>query len=89
MRIYHECEDRIEQSVPRIAVWHHEACRVMTNGDPEGRNFLSYHHPNNGFNFVLTTVLFFYLSIYLFYNTLPEVPGYAKMKFHMTLLRSW
>ena len=23
-----------EKSVPRIAVWHHEACRVMTNGDP-------------------------------------------------------
>ena len=28
-------EGRIEKSVPRIAVWHHEACRVMTNGDPE------------------------------------------------------
>ena len=41
IRIYHECEGRIEKSVPRIAVWHHEACRVMTNGDPEGRIFLS------------------------------------------------
>ena len=36
MRIYHECEGRIEKSILRIAVWHHEACRVMTNGDPEG-----------------------------------------------------
>ena len=29
------CGCRIEKSVPRFAVWHHEACRVMTNGDPE------------------------------------------------------
>ena len=35
IRIYRECEGMIEKSVPRIAVWHHEACRVMTNGDPE------------------------------------------------------
>ena len=35
----HECDGRIEKSVPRIAVWHHEASRVMTNGDPEGRIF--------------------------------------------------
>ena len=34
IRIYHECEGRIEKSVPRIAVWLHKACRVMTNGDP-------------------------------------------------------
>ena len=26
IRIYHECEGRIEKSVQRIAVWHHEAC---------------------------------------------------------------
>ena len=45
--IHHECEGRIEKSVPRIAVWHHEACRVMTNGDPEGRIVLSYPHTNN------------------------------------------
>ena len=34
----HECEDGIEKSVPRITVWHHEACRVMTNGVHEGQN---------------------------------------------------
>ena len=33
IRIYHDCEGRIEKSVSRIAVWHHEACQVMTNGD--------------------------------------------------------
>ena len=31
--IYHECEGWIDQFFPMIAVWHHEACRVMTNGD--------------------------------------------------------
>ena len=54
--IDHECEGRIEKSVPRIAVTHHEACRVMTNGDHEGWIFLSYPNTNNGFFFLLTTV---------------------------------
>ena len=35
IRIDHECEDWIERSVPRITDWHHEACCVMQNGDPE------------------------------------------------------
>ena len=61
IRIYHECEGRIEKSIPRIAVWHLEACRVMTNCDREGQIFLSYPHTNNGFFFLLTTVF-----IYLF-----------------------
>ena len=74
IRIYHECEGRIEKSAPRIAVWHHETCRVMTNGDPEGGIFLSYPHTNNGFFFLLTTV-------FLFKNKLPEVPEYSKMQF--------
>ena len=39
IRIYHKSEERIEITAPRIAIWHHEACRVMTNGDPEGRIF--------------------------------------------------
>ena len=59
IRIYHECEGRIEKFVSRIAIWHHEACRVMTNGDPEGQIFLSYPHTNNGFFFLLITVFFF------------------------------
>ena len=56
LRFYHECEGRIEKSLPRIAVWHHEACWVMTNGDPAGWIFLSYPHMNNLFFFLLTTV---------------------------------
>ena len=55
IRIYHECEGRIEKSVPRITPWHHEAIRLMTNGDPEGQIFQSYPH-TNGFFFLLTTV---------------------------------
>ena len=31
-----------QKPVPRIAVLHHEACRMMTNGGPEGQIFLSY-----------------------------------------------
>ena len=51
--ICHECEGGIEKSVPRITIWHHKACRVMTNGVPEGRIFLSHPHTNNGFLFLL------------------------------------
>ena len=58
IRIYHECEGRIEEFVPRFTIWHHEACRVMPNGDPEGQIFLSYPHKNNRFFFLLTTVFF-------------------------------
>ena len=47
IRIYHECEGRIEKSVLRITIWHHKAGRVMTNGDLEGQIFLSYPHTNN------------------------------------------
>ena len=72
MRIYLECEGRIEKSVPRIAVWHHEACRVMTNGDPQGRIFLFYSHPNNELFFLLTTrfhILFLRKGSQKFLNT--------------------
>ena len=49
IRIYHECEGRIEKSVPRITDWHHMACQVMTSGDREGRILLSHPHTKNGF----------------------------------------
>ena len=49
LRIYHECEGRIEKSVPRMTVWHHAASPGMTNADHEGRIFLSYPHTNNNF----------------------------------------
>ena len=37
IRIHHECEGGIEKSVPRINVWDHKVCRVMTNSDYEGQ----------------------------------------------------
>ena len=55
-RIYDECEDGIEKSIPTITIWHHEACRVMTNGDHEGWIFLS---PN------MIKRFFFLLTIYV------------------------
>ena len=64
IRIDHECEGRIEKSIPKIAVWHHEACQVMTNGDPEGQIFLSYPLRNNGFIFLLTTVFIYLLNLF-------------------------
>ena len=72
IRTYQECGGRIEKIVPRIAVWHHEACRVMTNGDPEGRIFLSYPHTNNGIFFLLITVfiIYFKISFQRYLNTL-------------------
>ena len=48
IRIHHECEGGIDKSVLRITDCHHEACRVMTNGDCEGQILLSHPHTNNG-----------------------------------------
>ena len=55
--IYHECEGGIEKSAPRITDWHHEACRVMTVGDREGRIFLSSPHTNYGFFLLAHTLI--------------------------------
>ena len=54
-------EGGIEKSVPRITDWQHEHCRVMTNGDREGKISLYHPHKNNGFLFLLTTK---YLILY-------------------------
>ena len=53
LRIHNECECGIEKSVLRITVWHHEACRVMTNVDREGRIVLSHPHTNTGLFFLV------------------------------------
>ena len=68
----------IEKSIPRIPVWHHKACRVMTKGDPEGQIFLSYPHRNNGFFFLLPTV---FRKMYLFINSFI----YFKISFKRSL----
>ena len=58
IKIDHECEGGVEKPVPSITVWRLEACRVMTNGDREGRIFLSQsililaHHYISHFHFL-------------------------------------
>ena len=45
---------------------------MITNGDPEGRDFLSHPHTNNG--------LFSLLTIkYLMLKMLPEVPEFPNL----------
>ena len=46
--IFHGCMVWIEKSVTRVTDRHHEACRLMTNSDPELQIFLStsYIHDN-------------------------------------------
>ena len=68
IRIYDECEGKIEKSVLRITVWHHEACRVMTNSDPEGQIFLTYPYTNYRFVFSLTTDFLLLLFFLLFFK---------------------
>ena len=82
--IYHEYEGGIEKSVPRITVWHHEVCRVMTNGDHEGRIFLTRIMDSLSCSPLDTA--FYVLKM------LPEVHEYAEMqhdnrsvKFHSLL----
>ena len=65
IRSYHECEGRIEKSVPRITIWIHKACRVMTNAVPGEQIFLSYPHTNIGLFFLLTNVFIYLTFIYL------------------------
>ena len=68
IRIFKECEGWIDKSVPRITVWHHEACRVMTNSDPEG----SHPHTNN------STAYLILAFIQCFYWFTLEAPCHAK-----------
>ena len=39
LTVYRECEGGIEKVITWITVWHHEAFRVMTNGDGEEQIF--------------------------------------------------
>ena len=82
IRIYHECEGGIEKSVPRITNWHHEACRVMTNGDREGLIFLSHPHTNNGFFFLLTAK---YLILY--WKNMKKASRKSWIRWHATWWR--
>ena len=81
MQDYHECEGGIEKLILRINIWHHEACRVMTKGDPEGQIFLSHQYKNNGFYFLLT-IKYCILSSN---KRLPEVSEYPEVRHDMMM----
>ena len=68
-------EGGIEKSVPRITDWHHEACRVMTISDCEGRIFLSHPHIHDRYFFLLTTkhLIFYWKDV----KRLPETPKFT------------
>ena len=65
-----ECKVGIEKSVPRITVWHHRPCRVMTNGGCQEQIFLSHPHTNNRFFFLLT--IKYHIFLFNFKKELPE-----------------
>ena len=52
--IFHGCMVWIEKSVTRVTDWHHEACRVMPNSDPEWQIFLSSPYTHNRYFFLHT-----------------------------------
>ena len=86
--IYNECDRWIEKSVTRITVWHHKACQVMIDVEPEGRILLCdskrssgriciYHpHTNNELFFLLAIK---YLILCLNKRLLVG-PEYAEMR---------
>ena len=78
IRIHLECEDGIEKSVSRITDWHHEACRVMPNGDREERIFLSHPHTNHGLFFLHYTN--FLILYWKNMKRLVENPEFGKMR---------
>ena len=52
--IFNGCDVRIENSVTRVTVRHHEAVRVMRNSYPEWRNFQFESNNHYEFSFLLT-----------------------------------
>ena len=56
IRIYNGSEGGIENSVPRITLWHYEACSMMTNGDPEGWIIRIYDECEDGIEKLIPTI---------------------------------
>ena len=69
IRVYHMCEAWIEKPIQRVTVWHHEACQMMTNGDPEwGFFFYSTLTQMVDFLIALHLISHFYFKINSFLN---------------------
>ena len=54
IRIYHEFVDRIDNSVPRVTAWHHEALPSDAKQRPEGQICLSCPRTHDRFFFLHT-----------------------------------
>ena len=65
------------KSIPRITVWHHKACWVMTNGDREGRSFVSNPHTNNRF-------FFFCSPLHTAFSYLKKAPKSSWIRWDVT-----
>ena len=51
-KFYHEFVDRIDNSVPRVTAWHHEALPSVAKQRPEGQNCLAYPQTHIGLFFL-------------------------------------
>ena len=65
IRICHEFDGGILKCLPDITVWRHTVCRVMANGDREGRTFLSHPQTKNLFFFLLTIKVSFVMHYFM------------------------
>ena len=78
IRIFNGCEVLIENSVMRVTVRHHEACRVMPNSYPEWRNFQLAPKNHYGFFFLhtLLSTIAFRLEYVLFYQFYAKITAF-------------
>ena len=78
----------IENSVTRITVRHHEACRVMSNSYPECRNFQFV--PNNHYRLfflhTLPSAIVSKIGYALFYQFYAEISTFSIKNFSVRLL---
>ena len=69
-----------KKNLPRGSPFGITGLRVMTNGDREGRIFLSHPHTNNGFSFLHTII---YMVFIFKKKKFAEASEYAGMR-HIT-----
>ena len=80
IKINHECEGGKEKSVSMITVWHHTACRLRTNGDHEGRIFLSHPDTNTTMDSICCSLLNF---VFYFFKSPQKFLIYTEMRHNL------
>ena len=88
IRISKGCEVRIENSVTRVTVRQHEACRVMPNSYPQWLNFQFAPNNHYGFFFLHTfrSTIVLKLEYALFYQFFAKVTVFFIEKCSVWLL---